>query len=80
MLAEFVLIVSITSMPGELKYVGHFVNCEQAAKHMKMNMPEVKESRCLLEKYMYLPNNFKKRIFTISDESKGFLSDDMYGI
>ena len=78
MLAEFVLIVSVSGMPTDLQYVGHFVNCKQAHQHMELNIPEAKESRCLLEKYMYLPTNFKKRIITIHHESKGFLSDDMY--
>ena len=78
MLAEFVLVVSVVTMPTDFKYIGHFVNCDQAQLHMKLNIPGVKESRCLLEEYIHLPNNIKKRMITIHDGDKGFLSDDMY--
>jgi hypothetical protein len=32
----------------------------------------------LLEEYIHLPANLKKRVITIHDADKGFLSDDMY--
>jgi len=78
MLAEFVLVVSVVVNPTNFQYIGHFVNCDQAQTYMKLNIPGVKESRCLLEEYIYLPTDLKKRVITIHDGAKGFLSDDMY--
>lgn len=70
MIAEFVLIVSMSAIPTDLKYVGNFVDCKSAQEYLRLNLPDVKESRCLLQKYMYLPDNFKKRIITIDDGCK----------
>ena len=78
MLAEFILVVSVVTIPTDFKYIGHFVNCDQAHLYIKLNIPDKVESRCLLEEYMYLPIDIKKRVITIHDKSKGFLSDDMY--
>ena len=65
MIAEFVLVVSVTAPIEQFKYIGHFVNCEQAHMHVKLNIPEAKATRCLLEEYVYLPKDLKKRTFEI---------------
>lgn len=78
MLANFVLVVSVVTMPTDFKYIGHFVSCDQADLYMELNIPDKVESRCLLEEYIYLPTDMKKRVITIHDGVKGFLSDDMY--
>jgi len=70
MLAKFVLVVSVVSMPTDFKYIGHFVDCDQADLYMELNIPDKVESRCLLEEYIYLPDNFKKRVIHLRD-SKG---------
>ena len=78
MLANFVLVVSVVTMPTDFKYIGHFVSCDQADLYMKLHIPNKVESRCLLEEYIYLPTDIKKRVITIHDGAKGFLSDGMY--
>tara|TARA_R110000822_G_scaffold52925_1_gene136730 strand:- start:16810 stop:17046 length:237 start_codon:yes stop_codon:yes gene_type:complete len=74
----FVLVVSVVTMPTDFKYIGHFTSCDQADLYMELHIPDKVESRCLLEDYIYLPTDIKKRVITIHDESKGFLSDGMY--
>ena len=78
MLANFVLVVSVVTMPTDFKYIGHFVSCDHADSYMELHIPDKVESRCLLEEYIYLPTDMKKRVITIHDGVKGFLSDDMY--
>jgi len=78
MLAHFVLVVSVVTMPTNFQYIGHFANCDQADLYMELHIPDKVESRCLLEEYIYLPTDMKKRVITIHDGAKGFLSDDMY--
>ena len=78
MIAEFVLVVSVTAPIEHFKYIGHFTSCDQADLYMELHIPDKVESRCLLEDYIYLPTDTKKRVITIHDESKGFLSDGMY--
>tara|TARA_R110002110_G_scaffold86172_3_gene224943 strand:- start:3438 stop:3674 length:237 start_codon:yes stop_codon:yes gene_type:complete len=74
----FVLVVSVVTMPTDFKYIGHFTSCDQADLYIELHIPDKVESRCLLEDYIYLPTDIKKRVITIHDESKGFLSDGMY--
>jgi hypothetical protein len=70
MLAKFVLVVSVVSMPTDFKYIGHFVSCDQADVYMELNIPDKVESRCLIEDYIYLPIDIKKRVIHLRD-SKG---------
>jgi len=63
----FVLVVSVTDMPTDIKYIGTFVNCEQAHLYMDLNIPEAKESRCILEQFMYLPDNFQHNYIEVHD-------------
>lgn len=72
MIANFVLIVSTSIIPGDLEYVGNFVSCEQAHLYMKLNIPNVTESRCVLEEYMHLPEDFdsKRRELHVHDACK----------
>jgi hypothetical protein len=70
MIAEFVLVVSITSPIDNWLYKGHFVSCEQAQMYVELNIPEAKATRCLLEDYIYLPEDLKKRTINIHDNCK----------
>ena len=65
MIAEFVLVVSVTSPIDNWIYKGHFMNCKQAQLYVELNIPEAKATRCLLEEYIYLPKDLKKRTFEI---------------
>ena len=65
MIAEFVLVVSVTVPIEHFKYIGHFTSCDQAQLHVELNIPEAKATRCLLEDYIYLPKDLKRRTFEI---------------
>tara|TARA_R110000823_G_scaffold306232_1_gene428574 strand:+ start:695 stop:985 length:291 start_codon:yes stop_codon:yes gene_type:complete len=70
MIAEFVLVVSITSPIDNWIYKGHFISCEQAQLYVELSIPEAKATRCLLEDYIYLPEDLKKRTINIHDNCK----------
>tara|TARA_R100000781_G_scaffold114701_2_gene86235 strand:- start:315 stop:560 length:246 start_codon:yes stop_codon:yes gene_type:complete len=59
----YVLVMSF-SQPSDWVYQGHFKSCEYASQYIKQNFQDVKEysSRCLLEEYIVLPKNTRKRI------------------
>ena len=70
MIVEFVLVVSVTAPIDNFKYIGHFTSCDQAQLYVELNIPEAKSTRCLLEDYIYLPEDLKKRIINIHDNCK----------
>ena len=70
MIANFVLIISMTGSPTDLQYVGNFVSCDVAHEYINIHHKGAKESRCILEEYMHLPKDFKKRIITLHDNCK----------
>ena len=70
MIAEFVLVVSVAAPIDNFKYIGHFTSCDQAQLYVELNIPEAKSTRCLLEDYIYLPEDLKKRIINIHDNCK----------
>ena len=70
MIVEFVLVVSVTAPIDNFKYIGHFTSCDQAQLYVELNIPEAKATRCLLEDYIYLPEDLKKRIINIHDNCK----------
>tara|TARA_R110000824_G_scaffold395880_1_gene596962 strand:- start:1941 stop:2165 length:225 start_codon:yes stop_codon:yes gene_type:complete len=65
MIAEFVLVVSVTAPIEHFKYIGHFTSCDQAQLYVELNIPAAKATRCLLEDYIYLPKDLKRRTFEI---------------
>jgi len=70
MVVEFVLVVSVTAPIDNFKYIGHFTSCDQAQLYVELSIPEAKATRCLLEDYIYLPEDLKKRIINIHDNCK----------
>lgn len=70
MIAEFVLVVSVAAPMEHFKYIGHFTSCDQAQLYVELNIPEANATRCLLEDYIYLPEDLKKRIINIHDNCK----------
>lgn len=70
MIAAFVLVVSMTSPVENWVYKGHFMNCEQAQLYVELNIPEAKATRCLLEQYIDLPEDIKKRTINIHNNCK----------
>ena len=70
MIAEFVLVVSVAAQMEHFKYIGHFTNCDQAQLYVELNIPDANATRCLLEDYIYLPEDLKKRIINIHDNCK----------
>jgi len=77
MIAEFVLVVSVTVPIEHFRYIGHFTSCEQAHLYVELNIPDVKATRCLLEDYIYLPDSVKKRTIRIHDGAESFLPVDL---
>ncbi len=67
----YVLVMSF-SQPESWVYQGHFKSCKQANLYISLNFKDVKEysSRCLLEEYIILPKDTKKRIMDIHDYCK----------
>ena len=58
----FVMVISIMVTPigpSDWKYIGHFTNCTQALQHVRLHHPEAKGTRCLLENYIYLPEDLE---------------------
>jgi len=45
--------------PSDWKYIGHFENCTQAYQHVKKNHPKATSTRCMLEEYIYLPEDLE---------------------
>ena len=70
MIVEFVLVVSVTAPIDNFKYIGHFTSCDQAQLYVELNIPDANATRCLLEDYIYLPEDLKKRIINIHDNCK----------
>lgn len=70
MIAEFVLVVSVAAPMEHFKYIGHFTSCDQAQLYVELNIPDANATRCLLEDYIYLPEDLKKRIINIHDNCK----------
>jgi len=71
MLAEFVLIISMTAPLENWEYKGHFMNCNQAIIWQQMHYPKAKATRCLLQKYIALPKATKKRTYDVRDGKNG---------
>lgn len=67
MLAEFILAISMTGLPEDMRYIGHFKSCEIAQLYVELNYPDAEDTRCLHEKFMYLPDNFKKKVIDIHE-------------
>jgi len=70
MIAEFVLVVSVAAPMEHFKYIGHFTSCDQAQFYVELNIPEATATRCLMEDYIYLPEDLKKRTINIHDNCK----------
>ena len=70
MIAEFVLVVSVTAPIEHFKYIGHFTSCDQAQFYVELNILEAKATRCLMEDYIYLPEDVKKRTINIHNNCK----------
>jgi len=70
MIAEFVLVVSVTAPIENFKYIGHFTSCDQAQFYVELNIPEATATRCLMEDYIYLPEDIKKRTINIHKNCK----------
>lgn len=77
MIAEFVLVVSVTVPIDNFKYIGHFLSCDQAQLYVELNIPDAKATRCLLEDYIYLPDSLRKRTIRIHDGAESFLPVDL---
>jgi hypothetical protein len=60
MIAPFVLVVNLLGIPGDWQYIGNFNSCEVAHQYMNMRFDEVFESKCMLEKYINLPENTER--------------------
>lgn len=59
----FVMLISTSPFKEDWKYVGHFESCLQAHLFVSLYHPEKKSYRCMLEKYVSLPENtIQKRI------------------
>jgi len=67
MLAEFILAISISGLPKDMQYIGHFSSCSAANLYAELNYPDAVDVRCLHERFMVLPNNFKKKVIVIYD-------------
>jgi len=67
MLEEFILAVSMTGLPEDMRYIGHFTSCEMANLYVELNYPDAEDTRCLHEKFMYLPDNFNRKVITTHD-------------
>ena len=70
MIAEFVLAVSLTGLPQDMKYVGHFMSQEQCVEYVDRHYDDKADARCLHEINMYLPKNVKKRVISVHDNCK----------
>jgi hypothetical protein len=69
MLAEFILAISISGLPKDMHYIGHFTSCEVANLYAELNYPDAADVRCLHEKFMVLPDNFKKKVIDIYERT-----------
>jgi len=63
MIAEFVLLVSMTAPIDNFEYKGHFLNCEQASWFVELNYPKATATRCILEEYTALPKTIEKKSY-----------------
>ena len=70
MIAEFVLLVSITAPIDNFEYKGHFLNCEQASWFVELNYPKATATRCILEEYTALPKTIEKRVIRVQNPCK----------
>ena len=66
----FVLVVNLNPLFDQLNYVGHFKSCSHANLYVELHYPDVQESRCLLEEYIVIPKDVKKRIIDVHDGCK----------
>lgn len=58
---EYVLIVYMFNNYQNPEYVGHFKNCDEATQYQEKHYPNHQTSKCLLEQYILLPKNLKKK-------------------
>lgn len=66
MIASFVLVVNLMGIPADWQYIGHFSSCNDADMYMKIHFDKVFESKCILEEYIYLPEDLEKVVLTPS--------------
>ena len=55
---EFAFVMVINTAPEPLndwQYIGNFASCEQAQLYVNLHHPKTRESRCLLQEYISLP-------------------------
>ena len=45
MLAEFILAISISGLPKDMHYIGHFTSCEVANLYAELNYPDAADVR-----------------------------------
>jgi hypothetical protein len=58
---EYVLVVYMFNDFKNPEYVGHFRDCKSATTYQKKHYPNHQSSKCLLEQYILLPKNLKRK-------------------